>query len=192
LTPLAPIILSFPLLQDSPNSPQFLAMGLCICFHQLMKTLWWQLCEACQYSNVSLVNILFIYFSFLITFGSILGFSVIQLLVHVCLKVSIPVKRHHNQVNSYKNVILVDFCLMHKKCLSPSLLNKFSWKLILLDIRWLHQPVYWLALCVNFTRLELSQRKELQLRKCLHEIQLLGVFSISDQGGRAPCGWCHP
>ena len=30
-------------------------------------------------------------------------------------------------------------------------------------------------------RLELSQRKELQL-KCLHEIQLHGIFSISDQG----------
>jgi hypothetical protein len=37
--------------------------------------------------------------------------------------------------------------------------------------------------------LGLSQRKELQLGKCLHEIQLWGVFSISDQGGRAPCGW---
>jgi hypothetical protein len=32
--------------------------------------------------------------------------------------------------------------------------------------------VYWLGLCVNLTQLELSQRKELQLRKCLHEIQL--------------------
>jgi hypothetical protein len=26
--------------------------------------------------------------------------------------------------------------------------------------------------CVNLTQLELSQRKELPLRKCLHEIQL--------------------
>jgi hypothetical protein len=26
--------------------------------------------------------------------------------------------------------------------------------------------------CVNLTQLELSQRKELQLRKCLHEIEL--------------------
>jgi hypothetical protein len=40
-------------------------------------------------------------------------------------------------------------------------------------------------------QLELSQRKELQLRKCLHEIQLLGIFSISDQGGKAPCVWDH-
>jgi hypothetical protein len=32
-------------------------------------------------------------------------------------------------------------------------------------------------------KLELSQGKELQLRKCLHEIQLWGIFSISDQGG---------
>jgi hypothetical protein len=40
-------------------------------------------------------------------------------------------------------------------------------------------------------KLELSQRKELQLRKCLHEIQLWGIFSISDQEGRSPCGWDH-
>jgi hypothetical protein len=38
------------------------------------------------------------------------------------------------------------------------------------------------------TQLELSQRKELQLRKCLHEIQLEGFFSISDQGGRPLVG----
>jgi hypothetical protein len=38
------------------------------------------------------------------------------------------------------------------------------------------------------TQLELSQRKELQLRKCLHEIQLWGIFSISDQGGRPLVG----
>ena len=31
--------------------------------------------------------------------------------------------------------------------------------------------------------MELSQSKELQLGKCLHEIQLWGIFSISDQGG---------
>jgi hypothetical protein len=40
-------------------------------------------------------------------------------------------------------------------------------------------------------RLELSQRKELQLGKCLHEIQLWGIFSISDHEGRTPCGWDH-
>ena len=30
-------------------------------------------------------------------------------------------------------------------------------------------------------------------RKCLHEVQLWGIFSISDQGweGQAHCGWCH-
>ena len=27
--------------------------------------------------------------------------------------------------------------------------------------------------------------------KCLHEIQLWGIFSTSDQGGRAPCEWDH-
>jgi hypothetical protein len=32
--------------------------------------------------------------------------------------------------------------------------------------------LYWLVLYVNLTKLELSQRKELQLRKGLHEIQL--------------------
>jgi hypothetical protein len=45
--------------------------------------------------------------------------------------------------------------------------------------------LYWLVLCVNLTQLELSQRKEPPLRKCLHESQLLGIFSISDQVGRA-------
>jgi hypothetical protein len=32
--------------------------------------------------------------------------------------------------------------------------------------------LYWLVLCVKLTQLELSQRKELQVRKSLHEIQL--------------------
>ena len=40
-----------------------------------------------------------------------------------------------------------------------------------------------LAKVFNLTQLELSQKKELQFRKCLHEIQLQGIFSISDQGG---------
>ena len=35
-----------------------------------------------------------------------------------------------------------------------------------------YRKLYWLVLCVNLTQLELSQRKELQLRKCLQEIQL--------------------
>jgi hypothetical protein len=34
------------------------------------------------------------------------------------------------------------------------------------------RQVYWLVLGVNLTQLELPQRQELQLRKCLHEIQL--------------------
>jgi hypothetical protein len=46
--------------------------------------------------------------------------------------------------------------------------------------------------CVSaWHKLELSQRKALQLGKCLHENQLQGIFSISDQGRRAPCGWDH-
>ena len=40
--------------------------------------------------------------------------------------------------------------------------------------------------------LGLSQKKELQLGKCLNEIQLWGIFSVGDQVGRAHCGWCHP
>jgi hypothetical protein len=57
--------------------------------------------------------------------------------------------------------------------------------------------IFYMFICVlasfvsTWHMLELSQRKELQLGKCFHEIQLWGIFSISDQGGRAPCGWCH-
>jgi hypothetical protein len=50
--------------------------------------------------------------------------------------------------------------------------------------------LYWLVLCQLDTT-EVSQRMELQLGKCLHEIQLWGIFSIIDQGGEAPCGWDH-
>ena len=46
--------------------------------------------------------------------------------------------------------------------------------------------------CVNLTQLELSQRKERQLRKCLHEIQVKGIFSISDHEWEVHCRWCHP
>jgi hypothetical protein len=49
----------------------------------------------------------------------------------------------------------------------------------------------WLVLGVNLIQLELSQRKEHQLGKCLHEIQLWGIFSVSDQGGKTHCGWYH-
>jgi hypothetical protein len=44
---------------------------------------------------------------------------------------------------------------------------------------------------INLTQLKLSQGKEPSLRKCLHEIQLWGIFSINGQGGKAPCGWDH-
>jgi hypothetical protein len=53
-----------------------------------------------------------------------------------------------------------------------------------------HSPVYWLVLCQLDTA-GLSQRKELQLGKCLHENQLWGIFSISDQGGKGPL-WVGP
>jgi hypothetical protein len=52
-------------------------------------------------------------------------------------------------------------------------------------------PVYWLILCVNLTQAGVITEKELQLGKYLHEIQLWDIFSISDQGGKAPCGWDH-
>ena len=55
------------------------------------------------------------------------------------------------------------------------------------------QWVYWLVLCVNLTQAGVITEKgaQLQLGKCLLEIQLWGIFSISDQGGKAPCGWDH-
>ena len=56
------------------------------------------------------------------------------------------------------------------------------------------QVVYWQVLFVNLTQAGVITEKgakELQLGKCLHEIQLWGIFSISDQGGKAPCGWDH-
>ena len=57
--------------------------------------------------------------------------------------------------------------------------------------KWVKECTGWF--CVStWHRLELSQRKELQLGKCLHEIQLWGIFSISVQGERAHFGWCHP
>jgi hypothetical protein len=46
----------------------------------------------------------------------------------------------------------------------------------------LGNQLYWLVLCVNLTQLESSQRKKLQVRKCLHEIQLKGIYSIGGQG----------
>jgi hypothetical protein len=50
--------------------------------------------------------------------------------------------------------------------------------------------VYWLVLCQLDTARVITE-KGASLRKCLHEIELLGIFSISDQGGKAPCGWDH-
>jgi hypothetical protein len=41
-------------------------------------------------------------------------------------------------------------------------------------------------------KLELSQRKEYQLKKCLHEIQLLGIFSTSGQGSGPIVGGAIP
>jgi hypothetical protein len=47
------------------------------------------------------------------------------------------------------------------------------------------------GVAVNLTQLQSLERKEPQLRKCFHEIQVEGIFSISDQEGEGPalCGW---
>ena len=55
----------------------------------------------------------------------------------------------------------------------------------------MYVSVYWLVLCVNLTQAGVITEKGASGGKCLHEIQLWGIFSISDQGGRAPCGWYH-
>jgi hypothetical protein len=59
-----------------------------------------------------------------------------------------------------------------------------------LYVKLARDQLYWLVLCVN--KIELSQRKEVRLGKCPHEIQLWGIFSVGDQRGRTHCGWCHP
>ena len=50
--------------------------------------------------------------------------------------------------------------------------------------------LYWLVLCVNLTQSGVIIKKP-PLRKCLHEIQLWGIFSISDQGWEGPL-WVVP
>jgi hypothetical protein len=52
--------------------------------------------------------------------------------------------------------------------------------------------LYWLVLCVNLTQTGVITEKGASVGKCLHELQLQSIFSITDQGGRAHCGWCHP
>ena len=50
--------------------------------------------------------------------------------------------------------------------------------------------LYWLVLCQLDTAGVITEKGD-SVGKCLHEIQLSGIFSISDQGGKAPCGWDH-
>ena len=57
--------------------------------------------------------------------------------------------------------------LCHRLALSPDLSVSTS-----KEIGFQAHHVYWLVLCVNLTHLELQQRKEPPLRKCLHETQL--------------------
>jgi hypothetical protein len=60
-------------------------------------------------------------------------------------------------------------------------------------LRSLASSILYCWFCVStWHKLELSQRKELQLGKCLHEIQLWGIFSISDQGGGPIVGGTIP
>jgi hypothetical protein len=56
------------------------------------------------------------------------------------------------------------------------------------DVKWVSALAGFLS---TWHKLELPQRKEPPLRKCLHEIQLFGIFSINDLGGGgrpSPCG----
>jgi hypothetical protein len=52
--------------------------------------------------------------------------------------------------------------------------------------------VYWLVLCVNLTQLELSQRKELQLRKGLHESSCKAFSQLVIQVGGPIVGGAIP
>ena len=51
--------------------------------------------------------------------------------------------------------------------------------------------LYWLVLCVNLTQAGVITEKGVSVWEVLNEIQLWGIFLISDQGGRASCGWDH-
>lgn len=54
--------------------------------------------------------------------------------------------------------------------------------------------LYWLVLGVDL--IQVNERSEPQLRKCFHEIQLEGIFSVIKVGGPSPwwvlpsLGWC--
>jgi hypothetical protein len=45
--------------------------------------------------------------------------------------------------------------------------------------------LYWLVLCVNLTQARVIRQTSL-LTKCPHDIQLEGIFSISDQWWEGP------
>ena len=49
--------------------------------------------------------------------------------------------------------------------------------------------LYWLVLCVNLTQAGVITEKGASVGKM--PPQDPGIFSISDQVGRAPCGWDH-
>jgi hypothetical protein len=51
--------------------------------------------------------------------------------------------------------------------------------------------LYGMVLCQLDTGWNYHREKELQVRKYLHDIQLYGIFLISDQDERASCGRSH-
>jgi hypothetical protein len=72
---------------------------------------------------------------------------------------------------------------------------KVESQVLIKDGAWLNvtQPPCTGWFCVStWHRLELSQRKELQWRKCPHYIQLWGIFLISDQGAGPIVGSASP
>jgi hypothetical protein len=75
------------------------------------------------------------------------------------------------------HIILSSSCLSTYNVLS----HRLIWKYYKVYLSLLRQCTF--LFCVStWHRLELSQRKVLQLGKCLHEIWLCGILSISDQG----------
>jgi hypothetical protein len=48
-----------------------------------------------------------------------------------------------------------------------------------------YSPVHWLVLCVNWTQARINREVVALVRKCLYEIQLYDISSISNQWGQA-------
>jgi hypothetical protein len=59
-----------------------------------------------------------------------------------------------------------------------------TWGVLLLSL-------YWLVLCVNLTQAGVITEKGVSVRKMPPWDPAVSIFSISDQEGKAPCGWDH-